>query len=341
VTSHLSANVRREDIVRAVTPAVVTIETSAGTGTGFFVAAGLVLTNKHVIAGSSSMRVKFANGSTSPAYVSTAADDADLAVVRVERSLPSPPALSLGSAHSVQVGEEVLAVGSALGLLQSTVTRGIVSAVRTIGGLTFVQTDAAINPGNSGGPLVDAAGRVIGITTAKMASAESLGFAIAIDHATALLRGQTVVALGESGRSQGLDSRLDAAFNAPTKSESEVLRGHGVEQFERVVQALARQADGIDVEWRRYRTACAGNTALGAVMNGRDWFGIWEADGTAKNSESTSQCFVLRSDIVTRAVSLDVGMQQAEENARRAGVYPGVARDIRRKYTMDWTGWDR
>src|SRR5262249_60960797 len=131
-------SVWRKDSVRGVPPAVVTIEPSPGTGTGFFVAAGLVPTNKPVIAGSSSMRVKFANGSPSPAYVSTAADDADLAVLRIERSLPSQPALSLRSAHSVAVGEEGLAVVSPLGLLQSTRTRAIRSAVLTIGRLIVV-----------------------------------------------------------------------------------------------------------------------------------------------------------------------------------------------------------
>ncbi|HAK55805.1 MAG TPA: hypothetical protein DCP38_10040, partial [Acidobacteria bacterium] len=78
----------------------------------------------------------------------------------------------------------------ALGLLENTVTRGIISAVRRVGGTTFLQTDAAINPGNSGGPLLDTSGRVVGITTLKFgAQAESLGFAVAADHAAPLLAG--------------------------------------------------------------------------------------------------------------------------------------------------------
>jgi hypothetical protein len=327
--------------VRAVAPAVVTIETTAATGSGFFVAPALVLTNKHVVNGGSSMRVRFADGKTSSAYVSTTAADADLALVRVEQPPVSQPTLTLGKATSVQVGEEVLAVGSALGLLQSTVTRGIVSAVRSIGGLTFIQTDAAINPGNSGGPLVDGTGRVIGITTAKVSSAESLGFAIAIDHATTLLQGQTSVARREPATSQNRDGRLDAAFNPPMKSDTDLFRERGMEQFESAVRALARQADDIDVQWRRYRDGCTGKTSVGAVVYGRDWFGIWDADQAVISSASLPACRALWGDIVTQAVRIKAGMLQAGENARRAGVYPGIARDVRRKYSMDWTGWDR
>src|SRR5213596_3868254 len=97
----------------------------------------------------------------------------------------------MGSAMRARAGQEVMALGSPLGL-QNTVTRGIVSAVRQVGALTLVQTDAAINPGNSGGPLLARNGEVIGITTMSMRSAvaQGLSFAVAIDHAAALLAGK-------------------------------------------------------------------------------------------------------------------------------------------------------
>jgi S1-C subfamily serine protease len=337
-TTRLITTPAREDLVKAVTPAVVTIQTDRGIGSGFFVAPALVLTNKHVIDGASSMRVVFSNGRTSPAYVTSTAGDADLALVKVANPPAPQMTLDLGGTGSVQAGEEVLAIGSALGVLQSTVTRGIVSAVRTIGGLTYVQTDAAINPGNSGGPLIDMNGRVIAVTTSRFASAESLGFAIGIDHAKRLIRGETSVALRGSS-SPGQDGTLDAAFNPPDKSDTDRTRERGIEQFTTIVRTLARQADEIDSWWRRYRAACAGK-APGGAGSGRDWFGVW-TDPAIMNSDTVPECQALLRDVINLSARISGGMQQAGEMARRAGVYPGIARDIRRKYAMDWPAWDR
>jgi S1-C subfamily serine protease len=329
----------REAIVKAATPAVVTVETGAATGSGFFVTPEIVLTNRHVVEGGSSVRVKFSNGRTSSAHVTATAVDADLALLRVENPPATQSTLTLGDLRNVQVGGDVLAIGSAFGVLQSTVTRGIVSAVRTVGGLRFIQTDAAINPGNSGGPLIDSGGKVVGITTLKFASAESLGFAIAIDHAKTLLQGQTLVALRDSKPTSNQDSNVEKTLSPPVKSDTDLARERGIEQFEAAVRTLAQAADSIDLQWRRYRAACAGKHTYGTSY-GRDWFGVW-ADPVVIDNESTPECRGLMSDIVTLAVRVSAGMQGAEENARRAGVYPGSRRDIRRKYSMDWVGWDR
>jgi S1-C subfamily serine protease len=327
----------REEIVRTVMPAVVTIETNVASGTGFFVGPGVVLTNKHVVNGGSSMRVRFSSGQTSPAYVTSTASDGDLALVRVEGPASRQSQVVMGSAKGVQIGEEVLAIGSPLGLLQSTVTRGIVSAIRSVGGLMYVQTDAAINPGNSGGPLVDKYGRVIGITTSKVAPAESLGFALAIDHAKRLLQGQISVVLQDS-RPAERNAALEATFNPTAKSDTDLARQRGAEQFETTVRALAKQADALDTQWRRYRAACGGQNGSGA-SDGRDWFGIW-ADKTS-GSDPGSSCAGFRRDLMNAAVAVRLALQQAEENARRAGVYPGVVRDIRKKYVMYWSRSDR
>ncbi len=327
---------RREDVVRAVMPAVVTIESGSATGSGFFVSADTVLTNRHVIAGSSSVRLRFSNGTQSSGYVTSTASDADLALVHVEQPPASHPTLRLAPARNVQVGEEVLALGSALGMLQGTVTRGIVSAVRTSGGLTLVQTDAAINPGNSGGPLVNKSGAVVGVTTAKMSAAESLGFAIATDHATRLLNGSTtVLASGASGDSTSLDVALGAS-----RSETEVMREQGEAQFDKTVQSLASQADDIDAEWRRYRAACAGKYTVATVVNGREWFGLL-GDTILIDNETLPQCRAWYDDVSTDARRISNVMQQAEERARQAGVFPGATRAIRAKYAMEWPGWDR
>ena len=157
-----------EDIIGAAIPAVVSIESSAGRGTGFFAAPNTVLTNAHVVEGRTSVTLHGAAGSMR-ARVDAVASDYDLAVLRVDRSAADQPTLELGSAAGARVGQEVVAIGFALGLLQNTVTRGIISAIRPVGPVTFVQTDAAINPGNSGGPLIDGTGKVIGITTLSSA----------------------------------------------------------------------------------------------------------------------------------------------------------------------------
>lgn len=329
---------RREDVVRAVMPAVVTIESGTSLGTGFFVAPDVVLTNKHVVSGAGSLRLRFTNGSSSSGFVSATASDADLALVSVDQPPASHPSLRLNPAKNVQIGEEVIAVGSALGLLQGTVTRGIVSAVRSSGGVTLVQTDAAINPGNSGGPLVDRNGAVVGVTTAKMSGAESIGFAIATDHAASLLEGNTSVANrnAAASRDRGLDA-LDAA----ARSDPDSLRERGLAQFEQTVAMLARQADVVDAQWRRYRAACAGKATYGTTASGRDWFGVWNNDVVLVDNESLPGCRALRNDIAALGGAVSAGMVQAEEQARRSGVFPGSTRAVRMKYSMDWAGWER
>ena len=177
-----------EDVIGAAIPAIVSIESPTGSGTGFFVAPGIVVTNEHVISGNWNVILKSA-GVSMRARVTRLAPELDLALLRVDT--PSGQSiLPLGTATTARVGQEVIAIGFALGLLENTVTRGIISGIRTAGLATFVQTDAAINQGNSGGPLLDRNGRVIGITTLKFGdSAESLGFAIAVDHLKPLLYG--------------------------------------------------------------------------------------------------------------------------------------------------------
>ena len=333
-----TTDMAREDVVRAVMPAVVTIETGTATGTGFFVNADTLLTNKHVVGTTTSVRLRYTGGSLGTGYVTATASDADLALVHVDQAPPGHPTLRLAPSRTVQVGEEVIAVGSALGLLQGTVTRGIVSAVRSAGGLTMVQTDAAINPGNSGGPLVNRSGAVVGITTAKMNGAESIGFAIATDHASALLGG-TLAVLRKDDAASGSDG-LSGLADAGGKSDTDELRERGQEQFERAVQMLSRAADNVDAAWAQYRVACIGKYTVGTVTNGREWFGLY-SDSVLLDNESMPECRARRDDIGRAASRIGDGMRQAEESARRAGVFPGTTRTIRAKYAMDWAGWDK
>jgi len=192
-------------IIALVQPAVVAItvevdaptgEPDEGAGTGFIVSEdGFIVTNNHVVAGAESIEVAFADDVTIDADVVGRDAPADLAVLKVEAS--GLPVVEIGDSDAVQVGDDVIAIGNALALEGGlTVTRGIISGPpreipTEIGTIleSVLQTDAAINRGNSGGPLVDAAGRVIGINTAiaDPAFAQNVGFAIPISLAQPII----------------------------------------------------------------------------------------------------------------------------------------------------------
>ena len=170
------------DLVKRARESVVRITGPLGSGTGFVVGSqGLVLTNAHVIEGAAWLNVVFHDRRPAPARIvrSDAARDIVLLKVDVGRSLAP-----LSLARSVHEGEEVLAFGFPLGMIGGmTSTKGIVSALRTLGGTPYVQTDAALNPGNSGGPLVNMRGEVVGMNTSLIRGTqgepvEGIGFAI-------------------------------------------------------------------------------------------------------------------------------------------------------------------
>ncbi|MEP6561387.1 MAG: trypsin-like peptidase domain-containing protein [Nakamurella sp.] len=200
-----------EQVAAAVLPSVVSILSSSssaeGEGSGIILSAdGLILTNNHVIDGASTLQVQFNDGTTATAKVVGADSTDDLAVIKADGVSGLTPA-AIGSSAGLQVGQDVVAVGSPLGL-SATVTSGIVSALNrpvatsdaqqqapqqqqqqqlpgrgqpqtpsqaavqaTV--ISAIQTDAAINPGNSGGPLVDMSGKVIGINSAIASLSDS------------------------------------------------------------------------------------------------------------------------------------------------------------------------
>ncbi len=167
-------------------------EVPAGTGSGFiWDDTGHVVTNYHVIANASSAKVTLADQSEFSAKLVGAFPDRDLAVLRIEAPVAKLPAIALGSSRELQVGQKVYAIGNPFGL-DFTLTTGIVSALnREIESVTrrtirnAIQTDAAINPGNSGGPLLDSAGRLIGVNTSiysPSGASAGIGFAIPVDE---------------------------------------------------------------------------------------------------------------------------------------------------------------
>lgn len=162
-----------------------------GSGTGFlWDQAGNIVTNAHVASGARSVAIRTASGTVISGEVMGVAPNYDLAVVRVASVADLPAPLPLGSSGDLRVGQSVFAIGNPFGLDQS-LTTGVISALKrrmpTAAGREIadvIQTDAAINPGNSGGPLLDSAGRVIGVNTAIISpsgTSAGVGFAIPID----------------------------------------------------------------------------------------------------------------------------------------------------------------
>jgi S1-C subfamily serine protease len=200
------------DLFKAVSPSVVHVTNLAvesgpfslnpqvvprGTGTGFiWDDNGFVVTNYHVVDGASAARVVLSDHS---AYESTRIwgyPDKDLAVIRIDAPKAKLKPIAVGTSEDLQVGQKTLAIGNPFGL-DHTLTTGVVSALgrqiesasgRPIRGV--IQTSAAINPGNSGGPLLDSAGRLIGVNTAILSPSGTfagIGFAIPVDEVNRLV----------------------------------------------------------------------------------------------------------------------------------------------------------
>jgi S1-C subfamily serine protease len=240
LTSSVASQSSVVDIVKAVSPAVVTIvaegatetdpttgQTGTGTATGsgvIFDANGLILTNHHVVAGNpSKLTVNLKDGRSFDASVYGIDTLTDLAIVKVDASgLPTAP---IGDSSTVQVGQQAIAIGSPLGTFTDSVTSGIISAIgRSIpvesGVLTnLIQTDTAINPGNSGGPLLDPSGKVIGINTAGAGQSQGINFAIPINIARPLLAqasaGQPLARPWLGIRFTTIDAAVKQANNLP------------------------------------------------------------------------------------------------------------------------------
>ncbi|MEO1792622.1 MAG: trypsin-like peptidase domain-containing protein [Cyanobacteria bacterium J06629_19] len=214
--SEEEVNVR---VYQAASPAVVTIDTQFGSGSGVIVDSdGLIVTNAHVVDGSDRVRVVLADRREFEGrVVGYGANGSDLAAVRIQGG--NLPTVNVATAQ-VQVGQRAFAIGNPFGRFEGTFTTGIVSRIDTTNGL--IQTDAAINPGNSGGPLLNSQGELIGINTAIFTPQRSapgvpsgpvgnigIGFAITMDQVsqflTAVRNGSAPVASQQSPFLMGSD----------------------------------------------------------------------------------------------------------------------------------------
>lgn len=199
-------------VVNRVSPSVVSITTQTtgssrygrrqvqSAGTGIIISAnGYVMTNKHVVGKAQRLQITKSDG-TQYSHVKLVGADPlnDVAFLKIEGAKDLVPA-QLGDSGTTRVGQQVIAIGNSLGRYQNTVTSGVISGkgrpvqassdnnkVESL--IDLLQTDAAINPGNSGGPLLNLAGQVIGINTAVVSEAQSVGFAIPINATKGLVR---------------------------------------------------------------------------------------------------------------------------------------------------------
>jgi S1-C subfamily serine protease len=265
--------------VERVSPSVVNIEVhqSAGRtrsgeprerrggGSGFvFTPDGLILTNSHVVHDARRIEVTVADGRSMPATAIGDDPASDLAVVRVDE--PGLAAAALGDSQQLRVGQVVLAIGNPFGF-QSTVTAGVVSALgrslRSYSGRLIddvIQTDAALNPGNSGGPLVDSAGRVVGVNTATILPAQGICFAIGINTAkfvaSRLLRDGRIRRsyIGVSAQTVPIHRRVVRFYDLPKESgvvvlssaENSPAQRAGVHEGDVIVALEGHPVTGVD-----------------------------------------------------------------------------------------------
>lgn len=222
-----------------------------GGGSGFvFTPDGLILTNSHVVHEATRISAALADGRHMPATLIGEDPASDLAVVRVDE--PGLVAAELGDSQKLRVGQIAIAIGAPYGF-QSTVTAGVVSALgrslRSYSGRLIddvIQTDASLNPGNSGGPLVDSAGRVIGVNTATILPAQGICFAIGINTAkfvaSRLLRDGRIRRsyVGISGQTVPVHRRVVRFYDLPKETGALVL---ALEENSPAKRAGLRQGD--------------------------------------------------------------------------------------------------
>ncbi len=270
------------DAAEKILPSVVQIQTSDGVGSGVVFGDGLIMTAAHVVAGEESVLVRLEDGEVVQGTVLGGTSEADIAVVRIDRT--DVPIAELAVDYQPRVGQMAIAVGSPWDLT-STVTAGIVSAVNQPLGCggggacrSMLQTDAAINPGNSGGPLVDRDGRVLGINVSIFSLSganDGVGFAVPIgvayDIAQAVVAGESIEfgflgVVGEdvdSGRAGALITEVTAGSAAEEA---------GFEVGDLVVSIEGVRVQGISDLASQVRTHRPGETVQFLVVRGDQEF---------------------------------------------------------------------
>jgi len=207
-------------IAKRVLPAVVMIRSKVGatevSGSGFVVdPSGTIVTNLHVIRGATSVAVKTHNGDIYDQIKVRSFDERkDLAVIQVAGF--GLPTIEFADSESIQPGQRVVLIGNALGVLEGSVSTGVVSGIRNMEGYKVIQTDATANHGNSGGPLLNEDGRAIGVVTFKVGEgvAENLNFAVPVNYARGMVGAKDAIDLNELATRLGKTTDLFAKDGA-------------------------------------------------------------------------------------------------------------------------------
>jgi hypothetical protein len=215
-----AATLSTRDIATDVSKATVSIRSAlpGGTilaGSGFITdSSGTVVTNYHVVEGAERIEVRVASGGTYEVTAIRAVDrKRDIAILQIPGF--KLPTVTLGDSDTLGPGESIVVVGNALGMLENSVTTGVVSGIRDIEGTKLIQMSAPVSPGNSGGPVVNESGEVVAITVSKLTTGESLNFAIPINFARGYIAQPAQQGLGllrETAGDQSLFAKSSAGF---------------------------------------------------------------------------------------------------------------------------------
>lgn len=317
-----------EEMVAKAMPAIVQIQSTVGSGSGFFVRHDTLITNVHVVQNDGYVTIKRSDGSTANARVETRAPAFDIAILKLAQASSTQPVLQMGNTKALRAGQEIVVIGSALGTLTNSVSRGVMSGLRSAGGATLVQTDAASNPGNSGGPMLDRNGSVIAVTTMGYRGAQGLNFGVAIDHARDLLEGRQTN-LGTSG---GL-----ADIQAQSRgSESDRQQQQGDEEFRNAMKLMAAAANQVDASWQRFRQQCYTSPIPGNYD--REWFSVLVPRGIP--GDAAAGCITYFQAVQSDIRQFHGLMQRAMSDARRSSVLPGTIREVLRSHRLEFD-WDR
>ena len=321
-----------EEIVSRAMPSIVLVETTSGRGSAFYVQHDTLITNVHVVQQDGYVTLRRMDGSSVSARVHTRAPAFDIAVLKVTQGSVSQPFLPMGTSRSLKTGQEVVVIGSALGTLQNSVSRGIVSGLRNSGGVTLVQSDAAANPGNSGGPMLDRYGRVVGILTAGYKGQQGLNFAVSIDHARDILEGrQTNLGSGLTGL-----TNIQPMVPGGASSESDRRQQQGEQEFTQRIASAEEAAGTLDQYWQRFRSTCYKSPIRGTYD--REWFAVFAG---AIPGDAAAGCIDYYQSMTTEMNKFRDYMRQTIQGARRANLLPGTIRDTLRSNRLSADAWDR
>jgi hypothetical protein len=291
----------------------------------------------HVISGFTAVSVTTGTGAKVPGRVAQVSDEADVALVQIGRSSALDVELPLGTSATLRLGQGIVALGWAQSLEQRTVARGIVTGLRRVLDRPFLQTDAAPTPGDSGGPVMNRLGEVVGITTMR-ADDGSAGYAVPIDDAKPLLARSTLPVLTiPSAGSGGGPVEPPGAIVAARASEADVQRETGGQQYAAALGGAAHRAADLDAAWNQYKASCRVTEVRAG--HSHEWFQLY--DPRSPLHRTVVSCASALDAVQREADAINSAMLGAEEAARRSDVYPGIRRELRQRFRLDYSGWDR